>query len=115
MFTTLNTAEKMLSIAIIIVAGAICGSLYYGATMMSEKIGTAPYIEPVSDAQILEKEKVQVPLTEDEKMEVLKNLKTEPSDLTKEQRLEIMKESNTNNNEAESLSTQQKLDILKNL
>lgn len=113
MFTTLNTAEKMLSIAIIIVAGAIFGSLYYGATMMSEK----------SDAQILEKEKVRVPLlekekvllTEDEKMEVLKNLKTEPSDLTKEQRLEIMKELNTDNNDAESLSTQQKLDILKNL
>lgn len=106
MFTTLNTAEKMLSIAIIIiVAGAIFGSLYYGATMMSEK----------SDAQILEKEKVRVPLTEDEKMEVLQNLKTEPSGLTKEQRLEIMKESNIDNKESEVLSTQQKLDILNNL
>ena len=115
MFTTLNTVEKMLSIAIIIVAGAICGSLYYGATMMSEKISTTPYIEPVSDAPILEKEKVRVPLTEDEKMEVLQNLKTEPSELTKEQRLEIMKESNIDNKESEVLSTQQKLDILNNL
>jgi hypothetical protein len=117
MRTPFTTPEKLLLMAILIVVVAIFGSLYLGVYLVKSNIFVTPDL-PSEDEDSVVTSEVKTPdidLTQEQKLQLIKTLKTGSSILTKQDRLDVMKKTQSSAEELPALTTKQKMDVLSGL